>query len=800
MAPLRGLLYNLVFPMSPDLQNEMVSNSAEGMDKTGALKAGMAMGQLEHALRDSELSYRRLFESAKDGILILDALTGKIEDVNPFLYNLLGFTKADMVGKTIGELSPFKDVVSNQTIFEQLQLDRYVRYDDLPLEAKDGHLVQVEFVCNVYTAGNREVIQCNIRDITSRRTQEQQLTVLNACISKLNDIVLITDADPVAEPGPMIVFVNEAFERITGYTSAEALGRSPRFLQGEKTDRGTLSEIHEALAAQRPIRRELVNYRKDGSRYWVDVDIVPILDPDRRCTHFAAIERDVTEAKRKEARFRRLFDSSAQSVIFWNLRGEITDANDAFLNLLGYTREDLLVGLLNLLKLTPPGYESLDRQAQAELAAKGVCSPYEKEFIRKDGSRVPIILGAALLEDNPDDGVCFLIDLTERKKLEKQFLRAQRMESIGTLAGGIAHDLNNILAPILLSIEVLKSISGDSPQAMKVLKTIDVSARRGADIVRQVLSFARGAESERVEVQLKHLLHDLRTIVRDTFPRDIRLEFLIPNDTWTILADPTQVHQVLLNLFVNARDAMPNGGTLGVTTENCVLDDHYAAMNTQVKAGRYVRISVTDTGVGIAPAILDRIFEPFFTTKEINKSTGLGLSTVMAIIKGHDGIVHVYSEVGKGTTFHVYLPAIDVQCDPREQAKKDEGLPHGNGETILVVDDEASILAITSQTLLAFGYKVLTASDGADAVAVYAQNRKKISVVVSDIMMPTMGGLAMIRALNRIDPGVKIVTSSGLDSNGNIGEEFSANVRHFLAKPYTARALLETIRDTLLEY
>jgi PAS domain S-box-containing protein len=755
--------------------------------------------ELEQALHDSERSYRRLFEAAQDGILILDLASGQVDDVNPFLEQLLGFSKSEIVGKTVGELSPFKDVVANHEMLERLQKEGYVRYDDLPLQAKDGHTVAVEFVSNVYQVGSRKVIQCNIRDITIRKSADRRLSLLSASVSHLNDIVVITEALPTEEPGPKIVFVNEAFTRITGYTASEAIGRSPSFLHGEKTDPSVQSEIRHAVASQKPIRRQLINYRKDGTSYWCDIDIAPILDQAGRCSHFVAIERDITEAKRNEARFRRLMDSNAQCVMFWSTGGGISEANDAFLALVGYSRDDLHAGRINWVTLTPPEYAHFDRRALQELDDKSVCAPYEKEFICKNGARVPILIGAALLEATPEEGVSFVIDLTERRKLEKQYLRAQRMESIGTLAGGIAHDLNNILAPIMMSIEMLKSLSDDSPEAKLVLETIEVSAKRGADIVRQVLSFARGMDGERVEVQPKHLLHDLETIVRDTFPRDIQIKLFLPKDSWSIVGDPTQIHQVLLNLCVNARDAMPNGGTLIVSAENATLDDHYVAMNLQAKAGKYLRISVTDTGAGIPPAIVDKIFEPFFTTKEINKSTGLGLSTVMAIVKSHGGIMNVYSEVGKGTTFKVYFPATDSPSAPIDRSPADDILPRGNGETILVVDDEDSILLITGRTLQAFGYRVLTATNGAQAVGVYAENKHTISVILTDMMMPVMGGLALIHALRAMNPQVKIIASSGLAANGNIPEEFSLTTTNFLVKPYTAKTLLVAIRTVLAQ-
>jgi nitrogen-specific signal transduction histidine kinase/CheY-like chemotaxis protein len=389
-------------------------------------------------------------------------------------------------------------------------------------------------------------------------------------------------------------------------------------------------------------------------------------------------------------------------------------------------------------------------------------------------------------------------DITEKKKIEAQFMRAQRMESIGTLAGGVAHDLNNILAPIMMSIDVLKEIATE-PQAKSILETIEVSAKRGADIVRQVLSFARGLEGERIEVQPKHLLKDLENIIKDTFPKDIRLRFSVPNDIWTILGDPTQIHQVILNLCVNARDAMPDGGALTIGAENCVLDEQYAAMNIQAKPGRYVQIYVADSGTGIPPELIDKIFEPFFTTKDLTKGTGLGLSTVMGIVKSHDGIVNVYSEPGRGTTFKVYLPALETSAEARKEQVEEAILPRGNGETVLVIDDEASILVITSQTLQAFGYRVLTAADGAEGVAVYARHMNEIAVVLTDMMMPVMDGPATIHALMRINPKVRIVAASGLGANGGTAKAVGQGVKHFLTKPYTAGILLRAMREILGE-
>jgi PAS domain S-box-containing protein len=485
-------------------------------------------------------------------------------------------------------------------------------------------------------------------------------------------------------------------------------------------------------------------------------------------------------------------------VYFWNTKGDVTGANDAFLRMVGYSREDLEAGRIRWPDMTPPELIDQDRRALGELAATGVCEPFEKEFIRQDGSRVPILVGPAMFEDDSNEGFCFVIDLSERKKLEQQFLRAQRVESIGTLAGGIAHDLNNILAPIMLSVALLRSES-ESPKARDILKMVADSAQRGAEIVGQVLSFARGLEGRRTEVQPRLLFKELENIIKDTFPKNIQLRFLTAPDTWTLFGDPTQVHQILLNLCLNARDAMGDGGTLIIGAENQTLDEHYAKMEHQAKAGRYVCMTVTDSGTGISREIIHRIFEPFFTTKDVHKGTGLGLSTVMAIVKSHDGIVNVYSEPGKGTTFKVYLPAMGSSSEGQPCRSRQAAIPRGNGETVLLVDDETSILTITGQTLEHFGYRVLMASDGAAAVALYAERKHEIAVVITDMMMPIMGGTSLVTVLLRINPKIKIVRSSGLSSYGSEPPLADGRVKHFLTKPYTAETLIETIRAAIEE-
>jgi PAS domain S-box-containing protein len=388
-------------------------------------------------------------------------------------------------------------------------------------------------------------------------------------------------------------------------------------------------------------------------------------------------------------------------------------------------------------------------------------------------------------------------DLTEQKNQEAQHLRAQRLESIGTLAGGIAHDLNNVLAPIMMSIDLLKLDASQDLRRTRILDIVHRSCRRGANLVRQILAFARGIDGQRIVIRLRQLIDDLEGIISVTFPRNIAITSHIATDLAPFTGDPTQLHQVLLNLAVNARDAMPHGGTLTLVARNITLDALQAKISSEAKAGTYVLLEVTDTGEGMSPAVCERIFEPFFTTKEIGRGTGLGLATVHTIVKSHGGFLQVASAVGRGTTFKVYLPADTALSTTASSPPFLADLPRGRAELVLVVDDEFSVREITRQTLKAFGYRVLTASDGAEAVALYARQPLQIAAVITDMMMPVMDGNAAIQTLRRINPDVRIIAASGLDSDGNLVKANGAGMHDFLHKPYAAETLLKLLREVL---
>ncbi|MEO6740444.1 MAG: ATP-binding protein, partial [Chthoniobacteraceae bacterium] len=327
-------------------------------------------------------------------------------------------------------------------------------------------------------------------------------------------------------------------------------------------------------------------------------------------------------------------------------------------------------------------------------------------------------------------------EIADHARAEEKLLRAQRMESIGILAGGIAHDLNNVLSPIMMAIEILRSSFPDG-RADEVLKILSKSAERGGGMVKQVLQFARGMDGSRMVVDPSHVVRDLRQIATDTFPKNIRLQCSVEPGLWAISADPTQLHQVLLNLCVNARDAMPAGGTLSIRAENVTLDANFSAAYADAKAGPHVLLKVTDTGTGMSREVMARIFDPFFTTKEVGKGTGLGLSTTFGIVKSHGGFIDVESEPGQGSTFKVYLPAADAAA---AQEEREHILPEGHGELVLVVDDEEAIRTVTEDTLHHYGYRTLSAADGAAATALFCEHRSEIAVVLTDLVMPVMDG------------------------------------------------------------
>jgi CheY-like chemotaxis protein len=350
-----------------------------------------------------------------------------------------------------------------------------------------------------------------------------------------------------------------------------------------------------------------------------------------------------------------------------------------------------------------------------------------------------------------------------------------------------------------MSVALLKDKTNGDPESKSLLATLEANVQRGAALVQQVLAFGRGVNGARVAVNPVQVVREIERIVHETFPKTVHFELSLNPDLWAITGDSTQLHQVLLNLCLNARDAMPNGGTLSIHMQNTMLDETYVSMHLEARLGAYLVINVTDTGEGIPPELQDKIFEPFFTTKEVGKGTGLGLPSVLAIVKSHGGFINCYSEAGQGSTFKIYLPASTTSGAAEIVAVEQTQLPRGRNEVVLVVDDEEPIRSTAKKLLERSGYRVLLAENGAEAVSLYTQRKNEIAVVLTDMAMPVMDGVATIVALKSLNPSVKIISSSGLAANGAVAKASGAGVQHFIPKPYTAEVMLQTVHKILHE-
>ncbi|QYM80085.1 PAS domain S-box protein [Horticoccus luteus] len=590
--------------------------------------------------------------------------------------------------------------------------------------------------------------------------------------------------------------VNDAAIGHYGYTRDEFLQMTVLDIRAPE-DSSELESSTKKLINAGHLRGLRMHRKKSGDIIAVEVSSEPVVLNGRPAR--LALAQDVTERRRNHARLSEqaaLIDAAPVAIIVQDPNHRLKFWSKGAEHLYGWRAEEAIgKSLIELLQPEPSVYEEAIRQIEQQGAWSG-----EVKKQNKAGELV-VVAGQWRGQKNDQGKIESIltidVDITAQKKIEQQFLRAQRMESIGTLAGGIAHDLNNLLSPILMGVELLRMGPQNENTAM-VIGSIERSARRGTDLVKQVLSFARGVEGARIAVKLNHIVRDVQSLIEVTFPKNIRCHTKLPLDLPLITGDPTQLHQVILNLAVNARDAMPSGGDITIQAEAVKIDEQYAVMSPGMTAGQYVCLNFIDTGCGMPPDVLERIFEPFYTTKETGRGTGLGLSTALGIVRSHGGIINVYSEVGHGTSFKIYLP-VQVREDAEQSSGSSarDALIRGQGEVVLVVDDEVSILSITQQTLEAFGYRVLTAEDGAQAIGIYATHRDKISVVLTDMMMPVMDGPTLIVALKRINPRVLIVAASGLNANGYIAKVAAAGITDFLPKPYSAEALLKILHHAL---
>ncbi len=624
----------------------------------------------------------------------------------------------------------------------------------------------------------------------------KSLRLFRALVDQSSDAFEVIDLD-----SGCFIDINEQECRELGFTREELL--TMRVADIDPTINPSIwAAFADRLRVSGQITGEGIHRRRDGSTFPIEYNARFVrLDRDYAVT----VVRNITDRKlaeealrASEERFRQMAENIDE--VFWMTdptKNEILYISPGYERVWGRKCDELYATPRTWIESILP--EDRDHVLAAAMV-KQVTGEYREEYriMRPDGTVRWIFDRAFPIKDV--SGTVYRVvgvaqDITDRKKLEEQFLRAQRLEAIGTLAGGVAHDLNNILAPILLVSGLLKSRLG-AEQDLNAMTMVESSAKRGAAIIRQLLMFSRGMSGDRMLLQPRHLIKEMSAIMAETFPREITINSRAPNDLWPVTGDATQLHQVLMNLCVNARDAMANGGSLTLGGHNATLTAEEARFKPGARAGRYAVLTVQDTGHGIPPEIIGQIFEPFFTTKEVGKGTGLGLSTVLGIVRSHGGFMTVDSRPGGGTVFSVYFPAAEAESVPVQTGER-SALARGCNEMVLIVDDENDVREMTTLILEQHGYRVVSAGNGQEAMLRFLENQDAVRLVLTDLMMPVMGGIALIKALQGINPRLSVIATTGLDHDAKKTELAAMGVTEILLKPCDPGKLLAALRRKL---
>ncbi len=766
---------------------------------------------VERALRQSaKLRQRRQIAASHERLLDIvghspdlvatASPAGQLLQLNRAGFRLLGLPPdTDLSRLTLRDLHPpdIADFILGQAVPEAVRDNLWT--GETILLARDGSHLPVSQVLVAHrnpdgTVGHLSTV---IRDLTAQRRQE---TAIRDCHERFQLVARAT-SDAIWDLNLLTeeIWWSESYETRFGHprTAEESTLTAWRSHLHPADVRRVDASLRHAIAHGPQVWTEEYRYRRaDGT--FVDVlDRGQILaDADGRPVRMIGSLLDITERKQAERHVRdltELLDKTPDAILLTDLDGRVTFWNRGAERITGHLaiaalghRVEELFGSESRAKLSA---------ARLDLDTKG---EWRGELHLRHPHPVIVEFTATLVRDDrgqPKARVAIATDITGRKQLEERFLRTQRLESVGMLAAGIAHDLNNVLAPILMGAPMLRAHLTDTAD-LHLLAIFEKSAERGAGLVRQILDFAQGAAGELRPIQVRHLLRDLGSVIRETFPKNIRYEERVPRDLWPVAANPTQIHQVLLNLCVNARDALPAGGKLLLRAENVFLDDTAALALKGGRPGAWLVLHVEDTGTGIEPEILAHVWEPFYTTKASGKGTGLGLSTVRGIVESHHGFITVESEPGRGTAFHVYLPAAqDALGDPSASAA--HAIPRGHGELILVVDDEPNIRDVTAASLNRHGYRVTVANDGSEALAHFSRCSRDVRLVITDLHMPRLDGEAISRVIRCVNPTVKILAASGLDSGACPVAGTTAFADAFLAKPFNVDTLLRTVHRLL---
>jgi two-component system, cell cycle sensor histidine kinase and response regulator CckA len=777
-----------------------------------AVRHALTLGREQEAVRvarralyASEQRFRALVENSSDAITLLDA-QGTIIYTSQSTRGLLGYAPEELVETNLFDYLHPEDEAGARQAFQLL-----LHAPGIPfrLEYRSRHKDD-EWRCLEAIGVNRlqesavGAVVINQRDVTERRRAEAErkasadkLRKLSSAVEQSADVVVMTDRNGVIE------YVNPAFESLTGYTREETVGRTPRILKSGRQNAEFYQRMWGTLLAGNVFRGIMVNRKKNGEPYWTEKTITPVLDEHGKVRHFISNDRDITERRTaeeslrsSEQRYRLLFERNLAGVYRASAEGKFTEANDSLARMLGYESGRELLGRDTAEFLDNP----LEPEAlMRELKTHGQVVSYEMRARRKDGSEGWALLNSTLLRDQQGNVVGregTVLDITERRALQQQLLHSQKMDAVGQLAGGVAHDFNNLLMVISSYAELLSdSICGTNAKAQHQAQEILKAARRAAGLTKQLLAFSRKQVLSPRMLDLNTVLADIGRMLPRLIGENIQVEIRPGASLWNVKADPVQVEQVIMNLAVNARDAMPRGGHLVLETSNAYLDEEYARRHVGVVPGEHVMLTVSDTGCGIPADILPHIFEPFFTTKEQGKGTGLGLPTVYGIVRQSGGSIWVYSEVDRGTVFKVYLPRAQAAAD-KYRDERPAAPPARGSETVLMVEDEEAVRESTCEYLTSRGYTVLQGKNGADALQVLEHFAGKIHLLITDVIMPGMSGAELGKRVRELRPNTRVIYISGYTESTVVqhGVEAAAG---FLQKPFTLTALAGKVREVL---
>ena len=758
----------------------------------------------EEELRESEEKYRTILENIEEGYFEVD-LAGNLTLVNDSLCRTAGYNRDELLGMNNRDYTTPKTAKKMYQVFSKTyQTGEPARIVDYDILRKDGSTRTLELSASLMTNSTGEPVGFRgvVRDVTKRKRAEEALREseerYRSLFTNNHTVMLLIDPETAD-----IVDANPAACSFYGWGHEELTSKKITDIN-TLTDEQVFQEIERAKSEQNQhffFRHRLA---KDEI---VDVEVFsgPIVLNGKQLLY--SIVHDVTERKQaiealraSEEKYRTVLEANPDPVVVYDIEGKVVYYNPAFTRVFGWSLGERLGKKMDAFvpEESLPETQTMINRVLAGESFSGI----ETRRYTKEGKIIPVSISGAVLRDmdgNPVGSVINLRDISEQKNLEGQLQQAQKMEAVGTLAGGIAHDFNNLLQAIQGYTELLLMRKKEGESDWRELQEVIRASKRGAELTQQLLTFSRKVESKRRPLDLNQEVGELRQLLERTIPKMIDVELKLADNLKMVNADSVQLKQVLVNLALNAKDAMAEGGKLLIETQSVTLDQEFCRRYAEVKPGDYVLFSISDTGHGMGKETLEHIFDPFYTTKEVGKGTGLGLAIVYGIIKNHEGYITCYSRPEVGTTFRIYLPTIEPETVPVDVliAPEPEGLARGGSETILLVDDEEFIRELGVDVLGSAGYTVLTASNGENALELYGQERARIDLVILDLIMPGMGGSKCLEELLTIDPHTRVLIASGYSPDGPTKGALDAGAKGFVSKPYDTSQLLQLVREIL---